>query len=111
MNVRNATLSVLNAQKLVIFMAQVAVTLKILPENPNIKLEEIGEATRKILNKHGKIASIRIEPIAYGINAIVFVFIMDESKGGTEGIENEIKKVKGISDVRIDDVTRLTEEI
>ncbi|MCW1296257.1 MAG: elongation factor 1-beta [Candidatus Parvarchaeota archaeon] len=91
-------------------MAQVAVTLKILPENPNIKLEEIGEATRQILNKHGKIANIRIQPIAYGINAIVFTFIMDESKGGTEKIEEEIRKIKGISDVSVDDVTRLTEE-
>ena len=92
-------------------MAQVAITLKILPEDPKVNLEEIGEATRRILIKHGKIASIRIEPIAYGINAIVFVFIREESRGGTEEIEEEIKRIRGISEVRIDDITRLTEEI
>jgi len=46
------------------------------------------------------------EPIAFGLNALKIMFVMDESKGSTEALEENIKKIDGVNSVETVDVRR-----
>lgn len=53
---------------------------------------------------------LREEPIGFGIKVIKIMFVRDDKKGhdtDTDVIENKIRTIKGVADVRTDDVTLL----
>ena len=95
-------------------MAIVIVTMKVMPSSPDEPLEPIKEATTKIITEFGgKIGmmrdgtvAIKVEPIAFGLQALVFMFSMDESLGGTEDVEKKISAVPGVSSAQLTDVRR-----
>jgi elongation factor 1-beta len=90
-----------------ITMGKVAIQLKVLPKSPEIDLRELGERVGKLIQSRGELYKCTIEPIAFGINALVFLFLVEEEGGGTEELEKEIAKVEGVSDVRVTGVTRI----
>ena len=89
-------------------MAQVVVTLKIMPESPNTDLEKIdNEAKTKIIDfSQTQEIKTEQEPIAFGLKALIIMFVMDESKGSTETLEGNIKKIYGVNSVETIDVRR-----
>lgn len=88
-------------------MAQVIITLKIMPESPETNLEEIEDKAKiKIQEFGGEIGKIEQEPVAFGLNALVFKFVMDESLGSTESLEENIKKIDHVNSVEVTDVRR-----
>ena len=89
-------------------MARVIVTIKIMPESPELDLVKLeSEAVKKIKNFAGNTEIKKeIEPVAFGLNAIKITFIMDESKGSTESLENNIRNINGVSSAEIVDVRR-----
>ena len=90
-----------------ITLADVVVTLKLMPDSPERNLEHLKAAVEKVLVKHGRIYKKGVQPIAFGLNALVYSVVMKEQEGGTEPIEADLKKVEGIADVQVSDVTRL----
>ena len=89
-------------------MAQVVVTLKIMPESPEIDLAAIEtEAKNKISDfSQGGDMKIEQEPIAFGLKALKVMFVMDESKGSTDSLEESIKSISGVNSVEVVDVRR-----
>lgn len=89
-------------------MAKAIVTMKIMPESPDIKPEEFSpEVESKIKSFAGEGEMKKeIEPIAFGLKALKITFVMDEKKGSTEPLEEEIAKIKGVNSVEVIDVRR-----
>lgn len=89
-------------------MAKVVVTLKIMPESPEVDLAAIEkEAKAKIIDfSQNEEMKIEQEPIAFGLKALKITFLMDESKGSTETLEQDIKTISGVNSVEAVDVRR-----
>lgn len=89
-------------------MAKVVVTLKIMPESPSSDLVKIeDEAKTKIIDfSQNQEVKTEQEPIAFGLKALRIIFVMDESKGSTEALEEDIKKIDGVNSVEAVDVRR-----
>jgi len=83
-------------------MAQVAISLKIMPESPEIDLEKLKEKIAKKL----KVQDAKIEPLAFGLKQLKMLIIAPE-KSGTEEIENTIRSIEGVKTVEIESVTLL----
>jgi elongation factor 1-beta len=92
-------------------VAKVVATFKIMPESPDVSLEALDEHLSAVFSKYGKIYKQRIQPVAFGLNALVYEFIMEEKEGGTEPVEAELREVPDVSDVQVTDVTRMFEGI
>jgi len=87
--------------------AQVIITLKVMPTGPEVNLEQLKKAVAPLITKFGgHIHKEEIEPVGFGLKAINFLFIADESKGGTDNLEADIAKVKHVESVQITDVRR-----
>ena len=89
-------------------MARVVVTLKIMPESPETDLSSIEEqAKAKIADfSQNNETKTEQEPIAFGLKALKITFVMDESKGSTDALEENIKKIDGVNSVEAIDVRR-----
>ena len=88
-------------------MAKVIVTLKIMPESPDIKLDKIQEQAKRIIADFGgDVGKVEEKPIAFGLKALYIIFIMDESKGSTETLEDSVSEIEGVKSVEVTDVRR-----
>jgi len=89
-------------------MANAVVTFKIMPVSPKTDLEKVAEeAVKKIIAYAGDgDRKKEIEPVAFGLNALKIIFVMDEKKGSPEPLEKEIANIKGVNSVEIIDVRR-----
>jgi len=89
-------------------MAQVVVTLKIMPESPETDLSLIQSKAEEEIKAFSGETEIKaeIEPIAFGLNALKLLFVMAEDKGSTEELENKIKSIDHVNSVETIDVRR-----
>ena len=88
-------------------MAKVVITLKIMPESPETDLESVKEKAKIVLkSEEADVGKEEFEPVAFGLKAIKLIFVRDESKGGTDKIEEEIAKIEGVNSVEVVDVRR-----
>jgi len=89
-------------------MATVVITLKIMPESPEIDLTKIEEQAKILITEFAGEGEMKTEqePIAFGLKALKILFVMDESKGATDELENKIKEIEGVNSVECVDVRR-----
>lgn len=89
-------------------MASVVVTLRIMPQNTEIDLNELeSEAKKEIVEFcNSKEFKTEIQPIAFGLKSLNILFVMDESKGSTEALEQKISQLDGVESVEVTDVRR-----
>jgi len=90
-------------------MAKVVATMKVMPTGTDVSLEELDRNAENVIIKYGKVYKKKIQPIAFGINALVYEVLMEEKAGGTEALETEIKDIPEVSDVQVTDVTRIVD--
>ena len=89
-------------------MANVIITLKIMPESPEIDLKKLEkEVLLAIIEYSGETETkIEIEPIAFGLKALKILFVSDEKKGAVDALEDTIRKIDGVQSVEVVDVRR-----
>ncbi len=78
-----------------------------MPSGVDVDLDGIYRLAKENITEFGgEIGKKEEEPVAFGIKALKLIFIMDESIGSTESLEDEISKIKGVQSVEVTDVRR-----
>lgn len=87
-------------------MSLAAISLVVTPEGPNTDINHIKQELQKEFSPK----DIKEESIGFGLRVLRVMLIADDKKGlgtDTDKIEAEIRKIKGVADVRTEDVTLL----
>ena len=89
-------------------MARVVVTLRIMPQGTDVNLSKVEEKAKKEIVHfcHSKEFKTNIVQIAFGLKALDILFVMDESKGSTEALEQKISQLDDVESVEVTDVRR-----
>lgn len=88
-------------------MAQVIVKMKIMPESPEVNLDDVFEnINTEVKNFGGEIGKREIIPVAFGLKSLEVIFVMDESKGSTDELESKLNEIEGVQSVEVTDVRR-----
>ena len=89
-------------------MATVVVTIKIMPESPDVDLGSIEKEAKTKIQAFSDNEEMKSEqePIAFGLIALKIIFVMDENKGSTDNLEEQIKTISGVNSVETIDVRR-----
>ena len=91
-------------------MAKVAVLMRILPEEADIKPDTLLERIKEKLPEKYVVAQHQSEPIAFGLEALRVIILMPEDvEGGTSELEEIISSVEGVSQVDVLNVGRIME--
>ena len=78
-----------------------------MPESPETDLKKLEtEATKLIVEFGGDVGKVVIKPIAFGLQSLNLIFVMEEAKGSTESLEKSISDLGEISSVEISDIRR-----
>ena len=78
-----------------------------MPKDIDIEINKIEKKAKEIINKYGVFGKSEIKPIAFGLNQLNIIFLLDENKPELlEKIEEEIRNLGEVESVETIDVRR-----
>ncbi len=81
--------------------------VRVLPEDADLKAEELYRSVVNALPKKYEVVEHRVEPIAFGIEALLLLVMMPEDiEGGTEELEQVLMSIRGVGQVDVLRVSR-----
>ena len=87
-------------------MGTALLKIKIMPESPDTDLDTIETKAKEIISEaEGKNPSAQREPVAFGLNAIILNFALDESKS-IDDIQEKLKQISGVNSAEVIDFRR-----
>ena len=89
-------------------MADVIVKLRVMPSDPGVDLQKLQKACEAKIREFGSnvIHSVNQEPIAFGLKALVIIFLINEQKSDMEKLETNIKTIANVNSAEVIDVRR-----
>lgn len=83
-------------------MGSVAVIMRVMPESPDVDLEQLKTALKQ---KLPGIQDMKVEPIGFGLKAIKFAAIINDAGGETDALEKSLSTIPGVERAEIIEVT------
>lgn len=87
-------------------MTKLVARIKILPAEVEVNLELVAERLSRSIPMGMKLLSHVTEPIAFGLNSLIADFTLDDSEGQMDLLEESIKKVEGVGEIEVINVSR-----
>ena len=85
----------------------VILTFKVMPSSPDVNLDELTTFVHKsITDFGGNLIETTIEPVAFGLKAIMIRFSLDENRGSTDALEESIADNEDVASVETVAVSR-----
>jgi elongation factor 1-beta len=84
-------------------MGSVAVTFRVMPDDPETDLEQLKTRIRERLED--SLRDLREQPVAFGLNAILAVAVVSDAEGGSDRLEESLAAIPGVGSVEMVDVT------
>ena len=80
---------------------------KLMPESPEADLEKIKEDAKKIVEEFGGTnKEYVIEPIAFGLKAVIVFFFYPDNKE-TEGLEEKFSAIENVASAKLIDMRKV----
>lgn len=83
-------------------MGSVAVIMRVMPESPEVNLEQLKKALKQ---KLPGIQEMKEEPIGFGLKAIKLIAVVNDAGGETDAVEKSLNEVAGVERAEIIEVT------
>jgi elongation factor 1-beta len=83
-------------------MGSVAVIVRVMPESPDVNLDELKKALKQ---KLPGIQDMREEPIGFGLKAIKLAAVVNDAGGETDAIEQLLNEIPGVERAEVIEVT------
>jgi elongation factor 1-beta len=88
-------------------MTNVLAIIKVMPESIDTNLQKLQNTISKKLPPKVTIKKVETEDIAFGIKALKLSLMLPDETGGTDVVEEAIRKISGVSDVQVEFCSRL----
>ncbi|AHB65425.1 effector protein [Haloarcula hispanica N601] len=90
-----------------ITMGKVAAKIKVMPESPEVDLDDLQERLEGVLPEGTKINGFEREDVAFGLVALTPTVIVPDDTGGTEAVEEAFANVDDVESVSVESTGRL----
>ena len=87
-------------------MARLVARIKILPAEAETDLDGVVESLKKSVPEGMEIKAHAKEPIAFGLHAIVGDFMLDDTEGQMDKLEEAIKGIMGVGEIEVMNISR-----
>jgi elongation factor 1-beta len=88
-------------------MGKVAAKMKVMPESPEIDLDDLPDRLGASLPEGAKINGFERDEVAFGLVALLPTVIVPDDAGGTEAVEEAFSGVDGVESVAVENVGRI----
>jgi len=87
-------------------MSRLVARIKILPAEADTDLNRLVNTISDQIPKGMELKAHATEPIAFGVNAILGDFLIDDEEGQMDKLEESIKKTEGVGEIDVVSVSR-----
>jgi elongation factor 1-beta len=88
-------------------MGKVAAAVKVMPQDPEIDLDDLQDRLEQALPEGAKINGVEREDVAFGLTALVPTVVVPDDEGGTEAVEEAFSGVDDVESVSVENVGRI----
>ncbi|MDQ3873332.1 MAG: elongation factor 1-beta [Thermoproteota archaeon] len=87
-------------------MARLIARIRILPADADSNLQEVIQSIKRDVPQGMEMKGHAMEPIAFGLNAIIADFLLDDSEGQMDKLEESIKRIEGVGEIEVTNISR-----
>ncbi|MFW5977752.1 MAG: elongation factor 1-beta [Halohasta sp.] len=88
-------------------MGKVAAKLKVMPESPEVDLDDLQERLEASLPEGAQINGFERDDVAFGLVALLPTVIVADGAGGTEVVEEAFGEVDDVESISVENVGRV----
>ncbi|WP_396612249.1 elongation factor 1-beta [Haloferax sp. S1W] len=88
-------------------MGKVAAKIKVMPNSPELDLDDLEDLLEDSLPEGAKIKGFERNDVAFGLVALLPTVIVPDDAGGTEAVEEAFTEVEGVESVSVENVGRI----
>ena len=92
----------------IIKMARLVARIKILPADSETDMDSLANVLKSKVPEGMELKAHAKEPIAFGLNALVGDFLLDDAEGEMEKLEESIRKIEGAGEIQVINISRLS---
>ena len=89
-------------------MVRLVARIRILPADADSNLENVVESINKSMPEGMEMKGHIMEPIAYGLKAIIGDFFLEDAEGQMDKLEDSIRSVEGVGEIEVTNVSRIS---
>jgi elongation factor 1-beta len=87
-------------------MTKLVARIKVLPTDTDINLDNIVEKLKSSLPDGMQVRNSAKEPVAFGLNALIVDFLLEDKEGQMDKLESAVKDTEGVSEIEIMNLSR-----
>ena len=87
-------------------MSRLVARIKILPADSETDVEKLINNLKTSIPNGMELKAHAKEPIAFGLNAIIGDFLLDDAEGEMEKLEESLKQTEGAGEIQIITISR-----
>jgi translation elongation factor aEF-1 beta len=88
-------------------MGDVAATMKIMPESPDVDLDALKKRLETALPEGAEVRGSDTDDVAFGLVALLLSVVVPDDAGGTNAVEEAFAGADGVESVSVEEVGRL----
>lgn len=82
-------------------MGEVALQYRVLPDGLEVDLDTLNDNLKNALPEGAQIKASEKKPVAFGLQALHILVVMDDKKGGADAVESALSSVEGVQSVEM----------
>ena len=83
-------------------MGKVYMKLRVMPEDFDVDLERVYEKIKEVAPENVEIKDYKIQPIAFGLKALLVVAVMPDEGGIGDQLVERIQSIEGVESVEVE---------
>ncbi|HEY3094784.1 MAG TPA: elongation factor 1-beta [Nitrososphaera sp.] len=87
-------------------MARLIARIRIMPADAESNLDTVVHSIKSSMPEGFEMKGHAMEPIAFGLKAIVGDFLLDDAEGQMDRLEETIKNVHGVGEIDVMNISR-----
>jgi elongation factor 1-beta len=87
-------------------MARLVARIRIMPAEAESDLDSVIQSIRSSMPEGMEMKGHAMEPIAFGLKAIVGDFLLDDAEGQMDRLEESIKSIEGVGEIEVTNISR-----